>query len=82
MYLACHLDKYQKRQKPNHNQCKGKWQRHPKKGVGYDLQAIFCQQATGQGTGLGLSLSYDIVNAYGADLKVETRGSGSNKFYD
>ena len=33
---------------------------------------------TGQGTGLGLSLSYDIVKAYGGELKVETKeGEGS-----
>jgi signal transduction histidine kinase len=38
----------------------------------------FLQPATGQGTGLGLSLSYDIVKAHGGEIKVETKeGEGS-----
>jgi signal transduction histidine kinase len=36
------------------------------------FQPFFTTKPTGQGTGLGLSLAYDIIKAHGGELKVET----------
>jgi two-component system NtrC family sensor kinase len=50
----------------------------PEKIKGKIFQPFFTTKPTGQGTGLGLSLSYDIVKAHGGDIQVETReGEGS-----
>jgi signal transduction histidine kinase len=51
----------------------------PQKILDKIFQPFFTTKPTGQGTGLGLSLSYDIVKAHGGELKVETReGNGSD----
>ena len=50
----------------------------PQKLMDKIFQPFFTTKPTGQGTGLGLSLSYDIIKAHGGELKVETReGEGS-----
>ena len=50
----------------------------PEKIVDKIFQPFFTTKPTGQGTGLGLSLSYDLVKAHGGELKVETKqGEGT-----
>ena len=42
------------------------------------FQPFFTTKPTGEGTGLGLSLAYDIIKAHGGQLKVESKeGEGS-----
>ncbi len=50
----------------------------PQKVLDKIFQPFFTTKPTGQGTGLGLSLSYDIIKAHGGEIKVETtEGDGS-----
>ncbi len=45
----------------------------PQKVLDKIFQPFFTTKPTGQGTGLGLSLTYDIVKAHGGEIKVETK---------
>jgi signal transduction histidine kinase len=50
----------------------------PKNIVDKVFQPFFTTKPTGEGTGLGLSLAYDIIKAHGGEIKVETiEGEGS-----
>ena len=52
----------------------------PQKVIDKIFQPFFTTKPTGQGTGLGLSLSYDIIKAHGGEIKVETKEDEGSDF--
>jgi signal transduction histidine kinase len=52
----------------------------PQKVVDKIFQPFFTTKPTGQGTGLGLSLSYDIVKAHNGEIKVNTSEGAFTEF--
>jgi len=52
----------------------------PQKIIDKIFQPFFTTKPTGHGTGLGLSLAYDIIKAHGGEIKVETKEGGGSEF--
>jgi len=52
----------------------------PQKVVDKIFQPFFTTKPTGHGTGLGLSLSYDIIKAHGGEIKVNTKEKEFTEF--
>ena len=52
----------------------------PQKVLDKIFQPFFTTKPPGQGTGLGLSLSYDIVKAHSGELKVKTKEGDGTEF--
>ncbi len=52
----------------------------PKAVLDKIFQPFFTTKPSGQGTGLGLSLSYDIIKAHGGEINVETKEGEGTEF--
>jgi signal transduction histidine kinase/ligand-binding sensor domain-containing protein len=52
----------------------------PKKIQDKIFQPFFTTKPTGQGTGLGLSLSYDIIKAHGGEIRVDSKEAEFTEF--
>jgi signal transduction histidine kinase len=52
----------------------------PQKALDKIFQPFFTTKPTGQGTGLGLSLSYDIIKAHRGEIKVNTEDGEFTEF--
>jgi two-component system NtrC family sensor kinase len=52
----------------------------PKHVLNKIFQPFFTTKPTGQGTGLGLSLSYDIIKAHGGELQVQSQENQGTTF--
>ncbi len=53
----------------------------PQKALDKIFQPFFTTKPAGQGTGLGLSMSYDIIKSHGGELKVETKEGEGTEFW-
>ncbi|MGI8581416.1 MAG: sensor histidine kinase, partial [Chitinophagaceae bacterium] len=53
----------------------------PQKVLDKIFQPFLTTKPTGQGTGLGLSLSYDIIKAHGGEIEVETKEGEGSEFF-
>jgi len=52
----------------------------PRNIVDKIFQPFFTTKPPGQGTGLGLSLAYDIIKACGGEIRVETKETEYTRF--
>jgi signal transduction histidine kinase len=52
----------------------------PQKVIDKIFHPFFTTKPTGQGTGLGLSLAYDIIKAHSGEIKVETKEEEGSEF--
>ena len=64
----------------DYHRSRRRWSGYSRGDSGQHLRAVFTTKRAGEGTGLGLSVTYGIVQDHGGDLRIEDPPGGGTRF--